>query len=73
MLRGVLPAMPCTQFLSGGLSDQEATENLIRLNTMPGSEKASWSITFSYGRDLQMAVLKLWSGNDANKSAAQEL
>jgi fructose-bisphosphate aldolase, class I len=73
MLRGVPPAMPGIHFLSGGMSDQEATENLMRLNTMPGSEKAPWSITFSYGRALQMAVLKLWSGDDANKAAAQEL
>jgi fructose-bisphosphate aldolase, class I len=73
MLCGVPPAMPGIHFLSGGMSDQEATENLMRLNTMPGSEKAPLSITFSYGRALQMAVLKLWSGDDANKAAAQEL
>jgi fructose-bisphosphate aldolase, class I len=73
MLRGVPPAMPGIHFLSGGMSDQEATENLMRLNTMPGSERAPWSLTFSYGRALQMAVLKLWAGDDANKHAAQQL
>lgn len=73
MLRGVPPAMPGIHFLSGGMSDQEATENLMRLNTMSGSEKAPWSLTFSYGRALQMAVLKLWGGEDANKDKAQDL
>lgn len=73
MMRGVPPAMPGIHFLSGGMSDQEATENLQRLNTMPGSERAPWSLTFSYGRALQMSVLKLWAGDDANKTEAQEL
>lgn len=72
MMRGVPPAMPGIHFLSGGMSDEEATENLMRLNTI-GAEKAPWSLTFSYGRALQMSVLKLWSGDDANKAAAQEL
>eukprot|EP00177_Eucheuma_denticulatum_P005751 GFKZ01010494.1.p1 GENE.GFKZ01010494.1~~GFKZ01010494.1.p1 ORF type:complete len:412 (+),score=70.77 GFKZ01010494.1:1705-2940(+) len=73
MMRGVPPAMPGIHFLSGGMSDQEATENLNLLNTIEGSERAPWSLTFSYGRALQMAVLKLWGGDDANKQAAQEL
>lgn len=73
MLRGVPPAMPGIHFLSGGMSDQEATENLQILNTMPGNEKAPWSLTFSYGRALQMSVLKLWSGNPEKKTEAQAL
>lgn len=73
MMRGVPPAMPGIHFLSGGMSDQEATENLQLLNTMPGSEKAPWSLTFSYGRALQMAVLKLWRGDPAKKTEAQAL
>lgn len=73
MMRGVPPAMPGIHFLSGGMSDQEATENLNLLNTIPGSEKAPWSLNFSYGRALQMAVLKMWNGEDSNKDAAQAL
>lgn len=73
MMRGVPPAMPGIHFLSGGMGDQEATENLNLLNTIGGSERAPWSLTFSYGRALQMAVLKTWGGDDANKPAAQEL
>lgn len=73
MMRGVPPAMPGIHFLSGGMSDSEATENLNLLNTIPGSEKAPWSLNFSYGRALQMAVLKTWAGDDANKEKAQQL
>jgi fructose-bisphosphate aldolase, class I len=73
MMRGVPAAMPGIHFLSGGMSDSEATMNLQRLNTLPGSEKAPWSLTFSYGRALQMAVLAMWAGNDDNKREAQAL
>lgn len=73
MMRGVPPAMPGIHFLSGGMSDQEATENLNLLNTIEGSEIAPWSLNFSYGRALQMAVLRTWGGDDANKAKAQEL
>lgn len=73
MMRGVPPAMPGIHFLSGGMSDSEATLNLQRLNTMEGCDRAPWSLTFSYGRALQMAVLKLWSGKPENKAEAQQL
>ncbi|PXF46188.1 Fructose-bisphosphate aldolase [Gracilariopsis chorda] len=73
MMRGVPPAMPGIHFLSGGMSDQEATENLNLLNSIPGSENAPWSLNFSYGRALQMAVLRTWAGDDANKDKAQQL
>lgn len=73
MMRAVPGAMPGIHFLSGGMSDQEATENLNLLNTIEGSEKAPWSLTFSYGRALQMAVLKMWGGHDYNEKSAQEL
>ncbi len=73
MLRGVSPAMPGIHFLSGGMSDQEATENLQLLNTIEGAEKAPWSLTFSYGRALQMAVLRTWAGKPENKAEAQAL
>lgn len=40
---------------------------------MEGSERAPWSLTFSYGRALQMAVLKLWGGDMSKKEEAQKL
>mmetsp|Transcript_14837 Transcript_14837/g.21825 ORF Transcript_14837/g.21825 Transcript_14837/m.21825 type:complete len:408 (-) Transcript_14837:69-1292(-) len=73
MLRGVPGAVPGIHFLSGGMSDAEATENLNLLNTIEGSERAPWSLTFSYGRALQIAVLKTWAGKPENKEKAQTL
>ena len=31
-----------------------------------------WKLSFSYGRALQQAALKAWSGNVENETAAQE-
>mmetsp|Transcript_17190 Transcript_17190/g.35719 ORF Transcript_17190/g.35719 Transcript_17190/m.35719 type:complete len:408 (-) Transcript_17190:2574-3797(-) len=73
MMRGVPAAVPGIHFLSGGMSDEEATLNLNLLNTIEGSERAPWSLTFSYGRALQISVLKLWAGVDANADNAQKL
>lgn len=73
MMRGVPAAVPGIHFLSGGMSDGEATENLNLLNTIEGSERAPWSLTFSYGRALQISVLKLWAGDDSKRKEAQEL
>eukprot|EP00179_Madagascaria_erythrocladioides_P006894 CAMPEP_0198323388 /NCGR_PEP_ID=MMETSP1450-20131203/11648_1 /TAXON_ID=753684 ORGANISM="Madagascaria erythrocladiodes, Strain CCMP3234" /NCGR_SAMPLE_ID=MMETSP1450 /ASSEMBLY_ACC=CAM_ASM_001115 /LENGTH=403 /DNA_ID=CAMNT_0044027083 /DNA_START=86 /DNA_END=1297 /DNA_ORIENTATION=- len=73
MMRGVPAAVPGIHFLSGGLSDEEATNNLNLLNTIEGSERAPWSLTFSYGRALQISVLKLWAGDDTKKEEAQKL
>ena len=73
MMRGVPGAVPGIHFLSGGMSDAEATENLNLLNTIEGNERAPWSLTFSYGRALQISVLKLWRGQKEKKKEAQEL
>lgn len=67
--RTVPPALPTISFLSGGMSEEEATEALNAINRVPG--KKPWSLTFSYGRALQQTVLKVWKGEDANISAAQ--
>ena len=55
-------------FLSGGQSDVQATENLSLMNAMGN---LPWTLTFSYGRALQQAALKAWSGKDENWAAAQ--
>jgi fructose-bisphosphate aldolase, class I len=57
------------QFLSGGLSEVNATVYLNAINQFPG--KKPWSLTFSFGRALQSTVLKTWQGSDANVVAAQ--
>ena len=67
--RHVVPsAVPGIVFLSGGQSDEEATS---RLNAMNRIGPHPWELSFSYGRALQQAALKAWSGDDANREAAQ--
>jgi fructose-bisphosphate aldolase, class I len=60
-------AVPGIAFLSGGQSDFDATANLDAI-ARAGSP---WPVTFSYGRALQAAPQKAWSGKAANVAAAQ--
>jgi len=67
--RSVPPSVPGITFLSGGLSEEEAS---IYLNTMNKIQrKGPWSVTFSYGRALQQSTLKAWGGKLENVPAAQ--
>ena len=61
-------AVPGIVFLSGGQSDWEATAHLNAMNVIGGFP---WRLTFSYGRALQNAALKLWRGRPENVAAAQ--
>ena len=61
-------AVPGIVFLSGGQSDEDATAHLHHMNAMG---PLPWKLTFSYGRALQSAALKAWSGKAANVAAAQ--
>ena len=61
-------AVPGIVFLSGGQSDLEATAHLNAMNAIGG---APWALTFSYGRALQNAALRLWRGQPENVPAAQ--
>lgn len=68
--RRVVPAaVPGIVFLSGGQSDQQATENLNEMNKIGGGP---WQLSFSYGRALQAPALKAWGGKAENGSAAQK-
>jgi fructose-bisphosphate aldolase class I len=69
MKRVVPAAVPGLVFLSGGQSDQQATEHLNAMNRM---EHLPWQLSFSYGRALQAPVLKAWKGDSANVAAAQK-
>jgi len=62
-------AVPGVTFLSGGMSEEEASLALNDINHAPGPRP--WSLTFSYGRALQQSCLKAWKGDDANIDAAQ--
>jgi fructose-bisphosphate aldolase class I len=55
-------------FLSGGQSDEEATANLNAINA---TGPHPWKLTFSYGRALQAAPQKAWSGKPQNVPAGQ--
>jgi fructose-bisphosphate aldolase class I len=70
VLRQMVPAaVPGIAFLSGGQSDESASAHLSALNAAP----APWPLTFSYGRALQAAPLRIWAGQEGNASAAQDV
>jgi fructose-bisphosphate aldolase class I len=66
--RHVPSAVPGIAFLSGGQSDEDATANLSAMNALGG---LPWPLTFSYGRALQAAPQKAWSGKAENVGAGQ--
>jgi fructose-bisphosphate aldolase class I len=61
-------AVPGIVFLSGGQSDEDATAHL---NAMNAQGPHPWELSFSYGRALQAAAIKAWSGNPEHVEAAQ--
>lgn len=68
--RSVPSAVPGVSFLSGGQTEEEASVNLSAINKV--NRKASWSLTFSYGRAMQQSCLKSWLGEKDNIPAAQK-
>ena len=65
--------VPGIAFLSGGLSDEDATAHLAAINRLADSEGGMpWRITFSYGRALQQTAMKIWSGQADRLPAAQQ-
>jgi fructose-bisphosphate aldolase class I len=70
LLKNCVPAaVPGIAFLSGGQSDEEATAHLDAMNRIGG---LPWPLTFSYGRALQAAPQKAWSGKADNVAAGQQ-
>jgi fructose-bisphosphate aldolase class I len=68
-LNAHVPAeVPGVVFLSGGMSDEQATSRLNAMNALGGFP---WALSFSYGRALQAPALKAWGGDAANMSAGQ--
>ena len=69
LLKHCVPAaVPGIAFLSGGQSDEDATAHLDAMNRIGG---LPWKLTFSYGRALQAAPQKAWSGKAENVAAGQ--
>ncbi|GIX34376.1 MAG: putative fructose-bisphosphate aldolase class 1 [Lysobacteraceae bacterium] len=69
-LKATVPALlPGIVFLSGGQSDEAATAHLDAMNRMGPHP---WPLSFSYGRAMQQAALKLWAQDmTGNYAAAQ--
>lgn len=67
--RTVPASIPGIVFLSGGQSDEDATAHLNAMNAIGGFP---WKMSFSYGRALQAAPLKAWSGETQNVPAGQK-
>jgi fructose-bisphosphate aldolase class I len=65
----VPPAVPGIVFLSGGQSDELATEHLDAINRLG---EQPWQLSFSYGRALQAPAQKAWSGSEQNVAAGKE-
>ncbi|HRQ65141.1 MAG TPA: fructose-bisphosphate aldolase class I [Xanthomonadaceae bacterium] len=67
-------ALPGIVFLSGGQSDEDATRHLNEMNLIGPHP---WPLSFSYGRAMQQAALKLWAADpvaqfaEAQKTVAQ--
>ncbi|MBB5752628.1 class I fructose-bisphosphate aldolase [Prosthecomicrobium pneumaticum] len=69
VLKQTVPtAVPGIAFLSGGQSDEAATEHLSLMNA---AGPLPWALTFSYGRALQAAAIKAWGGKPENVAAGQ--
>ena len=62
LLRSVPAAVPGIVFLSGGLSEEEASLYLNEMNLL--SADKPWNLSFSYGRALQHSALRAWGGSN---------
>jgi fructose-bisphosphate aldolase class I len=71
-LKATVPAaLPGIVFLSGGQSDEQATAHLNAMNQIGPHP---WPLSFSYGRAMQSAALKLWAKDmQANFGDAQKI
>jgi fructose-bisphosphate aldolase class I len=65
--RVVPPCMPGIVFLSGGMSEEDASLNLNEMNAI--DVERPWRVSFSFGRALQASALKAWAGKRENKQA----
>jgi fructose-bisphosphate aldolase, class I len=69
-LKTAVPAaLPGIVFLSGGQSDEAATAHLNAMNQMGPNP---WPLSFSYGRAMQQAALKLWAQDMVGNYAAAQ-
>lgn len=69
--RTIPAAVPGIMFLSGGQSEEEASQNLNEMNKL--ELRRPWVLSFSYGRALQHSCIRAWGGKDENVTKAQEV
>ncbi|MDZ7805272.1 class I fructose-bisphosphate aldolase [Thiohalophilus sp.] len=65
-------AVPGIAFLSGGQSDEQATQHLNTMNRLAGTLSLPWQLTFSYARALQHQALSTWKGDTGQVDAARK-
>ena len=68
--KNVPSEVPGIAFLSGGQSEQEATNNLDAINKI---NDTNFLITYSFGRALQQSALKTWSKEMSNTKAIHDI
>merc|ERR1712087_429502 len=68
--RVIPPAMPGVTFLSGGISEEDASIYLNEINKL--ERKGPWALTFSFSRAMQSSCIKKWAGKKENREAAQK-
>jgi fructose-bisphosphate aldolase class I len=56
--------VPAILFLSGGLSEEDASLCLNAINEAAAQGFAPWHLGFSFGRALQHSCVKHWGGSD---------
>ena len=71
LMSTVPAAVPGIAFLSGGQTDEEATEHLNAMNQL--GKELPWKLTFSYGRALQQAAMQSWNGDGSNIDRAAKV
>ena len=69
--RHVPPAVPGIFFLSGGQTEEMATDNLRAINQHDLARP--WLTSFCYGRALQDGCRAVWLGRKENVKEAQEV
>merc|ERR1712176_1670830 len=68
--RVIPPAMPGVTFLSGGISEEDASIYLNEINKI--DRKGPWALTFSFSRAMQSSCIKIWNGEADKKVEAQK-
>jgi len=69
--RTVPSSVPGVGFLSGGLTEEDATAYLNAINKFNGLKP--WRLTFCFGRALVGTTLNTWAGKGSNVKAAQQV